>query len=148
MTRSSGECSAYPFLLDVLSELDKPPCFFAELGLHLAELLKLCVLTPRRDWDHSYLPRDLSARRRHRGVVIFWHAEVVVFVVIPLIDVETLATWVVTFVAKAVVIVGAAREAVVTCGHEVSHGTGITEFGEIPTEVGVVVFLGTLGSGG
>jgi hypothetical protein len=53
MTRSSGECSACPFLLDVLSELRKPPRFFVEPGLHLAELLELCVLTPRRDWDHS-----------------------------------------------------------------------------------------------
>jgi hypothetical protein len=53
MTRSSGECLACPFLLDVLPELHKPPCFFVELGLHLAELLKLCVLTPCRDWDHS-----------------------------------------------------------------------------------------------
>jgi hypothetical protein len=70
------------------------------------------------------------------------------FVVIPLIDVETLATWVVTLVAKAVVIVRVAREAVVTCKHEVSHGTGITEPGEIPTEVGVIIFLGTRGSGG
>jgi hypothetical protein len=73
---------------------------------------------------------------------------VVVFVVIPLIDVETLATWVVTLVAKAVVIVRAAGEAIVTCGHEVSHDTRITESGKIPTEVGVVVFLGTRGSGG
>jgi hypothetical protein len=46
MTRFSGECPAYPFLLDVLSELHKSPCFFVELGLHLAELLELCVLTP------------------------------------------------------------------------------------------------------
>ena len=76
------------------------------------------------------------------------HAEVVVFVVIPLIDVETLATWVITLVVEAVVIVGAAGEAVVTCGHEVSHGTGITKSGEIPTEVGVVFLLGTHGSGG
>jgi hypothetical protein len=76
------------------------------------------------------------------------HAEVVVFAVIPLIDVETLTTWVVTLVAEAVVIVGAAGEAVVTCGHEVSHGTGITESREIPTEVRVVVFLGTRGSEG
>jgi hypothetical protein len=53
MTRSSGKCSACPLLLDVLSELHKPPCFFVELGLHLAELLEMCVLTPRRDWDHS-----------------------------------------------------------------------------------------------
>jgi hypothetical protein len=87
-------------------------------------------------------------RRRHRGVVIPWHAEVVVFVVILLIDVEALASWVVTPAAKAVVIVRVAREAVVTCRHEVSHGTGITESGEIPTEVGVVLFLGTRGSRG
>jgi hypothetical protein len=53
MTRSSDECPAYPLLLDVLSELHKLPCLFVELGLHLAELLKLCVLTPHRDWDHS-----------------------------------------------------------------------------------------------
>jgi hypothetical protein len=76
------------------------------------------------------------------------HAEVVVFAVIPLMDVETLATRVATLVAEAVVIVRAAEEAVVTCGHEVSHGTGITESGEIPTEVGVVVFLRTRESGG
>jgi hypothetical protein len=87
-------------------------------------------------------------RRRHRGVVIFWHAEVVVFAMIPLIDVETLVTWAITLVVEAVVIVGAAREAVVTCGHEVSHDTGITEPGEIPTEVRVVLFLGTRGSVG
>jgi hypothetical protein len=53
MTRFSGECSAYPLLLDVLSELHKLPCFLVELGLHLTDLLELCVLTPRRDWDHS-----------------------------------------------------------------------------------------------
>jgi hypothetical protein len=57
--------------------------------------------------------------------------------------VETFATWATTFVVKAVAIVRATGEAVVTCGHEVSHGTGITESGEIPTEVGVLVFLGT-----
>jgi hypothetical protein len=82
------------------------------------------------------------------GVVIFRHAKVVVLAVIPLIDVETLTAWVATLVAKAMAIVRAAGEAVVTCGHEVSHGTWITESGEIPTEVGVVVFLGTRGSGG
>jgi hypothetical protein len=53
MTRFSGECSACPLLLDVLLELHKLPCFLVELGLHLANLLELCVLTPRRDWDHS-----------------------------------------------------------------------------------------------
>jgi hypothetical protein len=70
---------------------------------------------------------------------------VVVFVVIPLIDVETLVTLVVILVAEAVAIVRATGEAVVTCGHEVSHGNGITESGEIPTKVGVVLFLGTRG---
>jgi hypothetical protein len=49
MTRFSGECSACPLLLDVLPELHKLPCFLVELGLHLADLLELCVLTSRRD---------------------------------------------------------------------------------------------------
>jgi hypothetical protein len=53
MTRFSGECSACPLLLDVSPELHKLSCFLIELGLHLADLLELCVLTPRRDWDHS-----------------------------------------------------------------------------------------------
>jgi hypothetical protein len=73
---------------------------------------------------------------------------VVVFVVILLIDVEALAIWVVTLVVKVVAIIRVAGEAVVTCGHEVSQGSGIMEFREIPTEVGVVLFLGTRGSGG
>jgi hypothetical protein len=46
MTRFSGECSACPLLLDVLLKLHKLPCFLVELGLHLANLLELCVLTP------------------------------------------------------------------------------------------------------
>jgi hypothetical protein len=70
---------------------------------------------------------------------------VVAFVAIPQIDVETFATWAATFVVRAVAIVRATGEAVVTCGHEVSHGIGITEPGEIPTGVGVVFFLGTRG---
>jgi hypothetical protein len=53
MTRFSGQCSACPLLLDVLPELHKLSCFLVELGLHLADLLELCVLTPCRDWDHS-----------------------------------------------------------------------------------------------
>jgi hypothetical protein len=68
--------------------------------------------------------------------------------VILLIDVEALASWVATLVVKAVTIIRAAEEAVVTCGHEVTHGTGITESGEIPSDVGVVLFLGTRRSGG
>jgi hypothetical protein len=47
MTRLSGERSACPLLLDVLPELYKLSCFLVELGLHLADLLELCVLTPR-----------------------------------------------------------------------------------------------------
>jgi hypothetical protein len=53
MTRLSGECSAYPLRLDILPELHNLSCFLVELGLHLADLLELCVLSPRRDWDHS-----------------------------------------------------------------------------------------------
>jgi hypothetical protein len=73
---------------------------------------------------------------------------VVLLVVILLIDVEALTSWVVTLIVKAVAIVRVAGEAVVTCGHEVSQGSRITEFKEIPTEVRVVLFLGTRGSGG
>jgi hypothetical protein len=53
MTRFSGERSACPLLLDVLPELHQLPYFLVELGLHLVDLLELCVLTPCRDWDHS-----------------------------------------------------------------------------------------------
>jgi hypothetical protein len=53
MTGSSGECSACPLLLDVLSELHKLTYFPVDLGLHLTDLLELYVLTPRRDWDHN-----------------------------------------------------------------------------------------------
>jgi hypothetical protein len=93
-------------------------------------------------------PAGCQRETQAQGCVILRHAKVVVFTMIPLIDVETLASWVATLVAEAVAIVRAAGEAVVTCGHEVSHGTGITESGEIPTEVEVIVFLGTRVSGG
>jgi hypothetical protein len=73
---------------------------------------------------------------------------VVFSVVIFLIDVVALASWVATLIVKVVAIIRAAGEAVVTCGHEVTHGTGITESREIPTDVGVILFLGTRGSGG
>jgi hypothetical protein len=49
MTRFSGRCSACPLLPDVLPELHKLSYFLVELGLHLVDLLELCVLTPRRD---------------------------------------------------------------------------------------------------
>jgi hypothetical protein len=53
MTRFFGRCSACPLLPDVLSELHNLSCFLVEPDLHLTDLLELCVLTPRRDWDHS-----------------------------------------------------------------------------------------------
>jgi hypothetical protein len=51
---------------------------------------------------------------------------VIVSVVIFLIDVEARASWVATLLVEAVAIIRAAEEVVVTCGHEVTHGTGIT----------------------
>jgi hypothetical protein len=48
-------------------------------------------------------------------------------------------------VAEAVATTRAIGEAVVTCGQEVPHGTGVTEPGEIPTRVGLIIFLGTRG---
>jgi hypothetical protein len=57
--------------------------------------------------------------------------------------VEAFVTWATVLVAEAVAAIGAIREALVTCGHEVPHGTEVIEPGEIPTRVGVVIFLGT-----
>jgi hypothetical protein len=59
---------------------------------------------------------------------------------------ETFATWATVLVVKDVAIIGAIGEAVVTCGHEVPHDTGVIEPGEIPTRVGLVIFLGTRGA--
>jgi hypothetical protein len=59
--------------------------------------------------------------------------------------VETFATWATVLVVKAVANIGATGEAVVTCGHEIPHGTGVTEPGEILTRVGLIIFLGTQG---
>jgi hypothetical protein len=53
MTRFSGRSLVCPFLPDVPPKLLKCSCFLVEPGLHLADLLELCVLTPHRDWDHS-----------------------------------------------------------------------------------------------
>jgi hypothetical protein len=47
MTCFSGWCSACPLLPDVLLEMHKLSCLLVELGLHLADLLELCVLTPQ-----------------------------------------------------------------------------------------------------
>jgi hypothetical protein len=65
--------------------------------------------------------------------------------VIFLIDVVALVSWVATLIVKVVAIIRAAGEEVVTCRHEVTHGTGITESGEIPTDIRVVLFLRTRG---
>jgi hypothetical protein len=53
MTRFFGRRLVYPFLSDVQSELLKCSCSLVEPGLHLADLLELCILTPHRDWDHN-----------------------------------------------------------------------------------------------
>jgi hypothetical protein len=53
MTRFSGRSLVCPFLPDVLAEQLKGSCSLVEYGLHLVDLLELCVLTPHRDWDHS-----------------------------------------------------------------------------------------------
>jgi hypothetical protein len=53
MTCFSGRRLARPFLPDVPVERLKCSCSLVEPGLHLVDLLKLCVLTPCRDWDHS-----------------------------------------------------------------------------------------------
>jgi hypothetical protein len=68
--------------------------------------------------------------------------------VISQIDVEAFATWAITLVVKVMAIIGTTGEAVVTCGHEASHGTGVIEGREIPTGVGDVLFLGTRRSEG
>jgi hypothetical protein len=59
--------------------------------------------------------------------------------------VETFTTWAAVLVAEVAATVGTIGEAVVACGHEVPHGTGVTKSGEIPTKVGLVIFLGTRG---
>jgi hypothetical protein len=53
---------------------------------------------------------------------------------------KTFTTWAAVLVAEAAATVGTIGEAVVACGHEVPHGTGVTKFGEIPTKVGLVIF--------
>jgi hypothetical protein len=55
--------------------------------------------------------------------------------------VETFTTWAAVLIVEAAAAVGTVGKAVVTCGHEVPHGTGVTKSGEIPTEVGLTIFL-------
>jgi hypothetical protein len=53
MTRFFGRRLACPFLPDVPAEQLKRSYSLVEPGLHLADLLELWVVTPRRDGDHS-----------------------------------------------------------------------------------------------
>jgi hypothetical protein len=61
---------------------------------------------------------------------------------------ETFTTWAAVLVAEVAATVGIVGKAVVACGHEVPHGTGVTESREIPTKVWLVIFVGTRGSVG
>jgi hypothetical protein len=67
MTRFSGECSACPLLLDVLPELHKLSCFLVELGLHLADLLELCVLTPPQGLGPQLPPAGCQREAQAQG---------------------------------------------------------------------------------
>ena len=58
---------------------------------------------------------------------------------------ETFAAWAAVLVAEAAATVGTVGKAVVTCGHEVPHGTAVAKSREIPTDAGPVVFLGPRG---
>jgi hypothetical protein len=58
---------------------------------------------------------------------------------------ETFAARAAVLVAEATATVETVGKAVVACGHEVPHGTGVAKSGEIPTEAGLVVFLGPRG---
>jgi hypothetical protein len=144
MTRFSGECSACPLLLDVLPELHKLPYFLVELGLHLADLLELCP-DPPQGLGPQLAPtgcqREAQAHGdRHppayRGGCLRRD---------PLDRRGNIRDLGHNPRHQGCAIIGAIGEAVVTCGHEVSHGTGITEPGEIPTGIGTVLFLGTRG---
>jgi hypothetical protein len=53
MTCFSGRRLARPFLPDVPAERLKCSCSLVEPSLHLADLLELWVMTPRRDGDHN-----------------------------------------------------------------------------------------------
>jgi hypothetical protein len=53
VTHFSGRRLASPFLPIVPAERLKCSCSLVEPGLHLADLLELWVMTPRRDGDHN-----------------------------------------------------------------------------------------------
>jgi hypothetical protein len=55
---------------------------------------------------------------------------------------ETFTAWAAVLAVEAAATVGTVGEVVVTCGHEVPHGTRVAKSREIPTDAGVIVFLG------
>jgi hypothetical protein len=60
MTRFSGLSLACPFLPDVPAERLKCSCSLVEPGLHLVDLLELCVLTPQVLCERAGVVRPLG----------------------------------------------------------------------------------------
>jgi hypothetical protein len=58
-------------------------CFLVELGLHLADLLELCVLTPPQGLGPQLAPAGCQREAQAQGIVVLWHTKVVAFVVTP-----------------------------------------------------------------
>lgn len=87
--------------------------FFIELGLNLAELFELCVLTPHGGPVHIPLPWAFDAQSWCWGVVVAGHVELILSFVLVL-DMEAFPSWVVTLVVRAIV-VRAVGEVVVAC---------------------------------
>jgi hypothetical protein len=83
MTHFSGWRLARPFLPDVPADRLKCSCSLVEPGLHPADLLELWVMTPRRNGDHSYLPKDVNTRHRPREISVLRHTMMVAFVGTP-----------------------------------------------------------------
>jgi hypothetical protein len=80
-----------------------------------------------------------------REVTVLRHTKMVAFVGTQQIDVETFTTWAAVLIAEAAATVETVGKAVVACGHKVPHGTRVTKSGEIPTKVGLGIFLGPRG---
>jgi hypothetical protein len=83
MTHFSGRRLARPFLPDVPADRLKCSCSLVEPGLHPADLLELWVMTPRRNGDHSKLPKGVNARHRPREISVLRHTKMVAFVGTP-----------------------------------------------------------------
>jgi hypothetical protein len=59
--------------------------FLVELGLHLADLLELCVLTPPppQGLGPQLAPAGCQREAQAQGIIVLWHTKVVAFVVTP-----------------------------------------------------------------